>query len=129
MDLPKKAHILLVDDEAAVTRLMQTYLGKIGYTVDVALRAGEAFEKFDKDPKQFDLLVADLTLPDMRGQDMAMRMLDVHPQLRVLLCSGYPFDVESLPSEVQQRFASLLKPFIPNMLAKAIEDLLARKVD
>jgi DNA-binding NtrC family response regulator len=75
------------------------------------------------------LLVADLTLPDLPGQDMALRMLEENPELRILLCSGYPFAVDSLPAPVQKRFASLQKPFLPNMLAKAIEDLLQRKIE
>jgi DNA-binding NtrC family response regulator len=129
MDLQKKAQILLVDDEAALTKLMQTYLGKIGYVVDAALRADEALALFQRDPYRYQLVVADLTLPDLPGQDMALRMLEINPSMRVLLCSGYPFAVDALPSEVHARFASLQKPFLPNMLAEAIEDLMKRKID
>jgi DNA-binding NtrC family response regulator len=129
MEPQKKATILLVDDEAALTRLMQTYLGKLGYTVESALNATEASEIFQRDPARFQLLVADLTLPDLPGQDMALRMVEHNPDLRVLLCSGYPFAVDSLPESAQHRFAALQKPFLPNMLAKAIEDLLQRKIE
>lgn len=129
MDLQKKAHILLVDDEAALTKLMQTYLAKIGYTVETALRANDAMALFNQNPETYDLLVADLTLPDQPGQDMALQMIERTSRMRVLLCSGYPFAVESLPANVQERFSSLQKPFLPNMLASAIEDLLSRKID
>jgi DNA-binding NtrC family response regulator len=129
MDLQKKAHILLVDDEAPLTKLMKTYLAKIGYTVETALRADEAMALFDQNPDIYDLLVADLTLPDQPGQDMALQMIERSSRMKVLLCSGYPFAVESLPAAVQGRFSSLQKPFLPNMLADAIEDLLRRKID
>lgn len=129
MEPQTKANILLVDDEAALTRLMQTYLGKLGYNVESALRASEAFETFRSNPTRFQLLVADLTLPDLPGNDMALQMLAQNPDLRILLCSGYPFAVDSLPEPVQSRFAALQKPFLPNMLAKAIEDLLQRKIE
>jgi DNA-binding NtrC family response regulator len=129
MDPQKKATILLVDDEAQLTKLMQTYLTKLGYNVESALKAADALSTFATDPGRFELLVADLTLPDLPGQDMAMRMVDLNPALRVLLCSGYPFAVDSLPEELQNRFASLQKPFLPNMLAKAIEELLRRKIE
>jgi len=129
MDPERKVRILLVDDEAALTKLMQTYLGRLGYAVDSALNASEALAVFERNKTQYDLLVADLTLPDRPGQEMALDMLTQRPNLRVLLCSGYPFEVESLSLDVQPRFASLQKPFLPNMLAKAIEDLLQRKID
>jgi len=129
MDSQTKPHVLLVDDEQALTRLMQTYLTKIGYTVDTALVANDALAAFGQHPASYELVVADLTLPDMPGNEMALRMVDMNPSVRVLLCSGYPFAVESLPAEVQNRFATLQKPFLPNMLAVAIEDLMNRKID
>lgn len=129
MDQQEKVRVLLVDDEAALTRLMQTYLSKLDYAVDTALNAGSAIEIFERDPDQYQLLVADLTLPDMPGNEMAMRMITKNSGLRVLLCSGYPFAVDSLPENVQIRFAALQKPFLPNMLAQAIEDLLQRDID
>jgi DNA-binding NtrC family response regulator len=128
MEPQKKVSILLVDDEAALTKLMQTYLGKLGYPVESALDAAGAFEIFRRDPSRFQLLVADLTLPDLPGQEMALRMVEEHPDLRVLLCSGYPLEVDSLPEPQQKRFATLQKPFLPNMLAKAIEDLMQRNI-
>jgi DNA-binding NtrC family response regulator len=129
MDPQKKATILLVDDEAQLTKLMQTYLTKLGYTVESALRASDALSTFESNPTRFELLVADLTLPDLPGHEMAMTMMQQNPALRVLLCSGYPFTVDSLPAPLQKQFASLQKPFLPNMLAKAIEELLRRKIE
>ena len=125
----RNVRILLVDDEAALTKLMQTYLGRLGYTVDTALNATDALAIFEQEGKSYNLLVADLTLPDLRGEDMALQMVERHSALRVLLCSGYPFEVDTLPKKIQVRFATLQKPFLPNMLAKAIEDLLERKID
>lgn len=124
MDSQKRAHILLVDDEPALIKVLHTYLSRIGYTVDAALNATEAFALFDSGPQRYDLLVADLTLPGVQGDEMALQMVERSPKLRVLLCSGYPFTVDSLPAAVQSRFGSLQKPFLPNMLAKMVEDLL-----
>jgi DNA-binding NtrC family response regulator len=64
----------------------------------------------------------------MSGQDMAVRMVQLNKQLRVLLCSGYPTAVDALPLEVQENFDVLQKPFLPNMLAKSIEELLNREI-
>jgi DNA-binding NtrC family response regulator len=129
MNVEQKARILLVDDEAAITRLMQTYLTRLGYHVDASLDATGAFELVKPGSTPYDLLVADLTLPDMPGQQMALRMAGQNERLRVLFCSGYPFSVDSLDEQVQPRCASLLKPFLPNMLAEAINELLNRTID
>ena len=128
MDTKGKARILLVDDEPALVKLMQTYLSRMGYSVDTSGDANGGIAAFEKSSGGYDLLVADLTLPGMSGQDMALQLLQSHPRLRVLLCSGYPIAVDALPGDVQNRVAALEKPFLPNMLAKAIEDLLQRAI-
>jgi CheY-like chemotaxis protein len=127
MDTQEKARILLVDDEPALVKLMQTYLSRMGYTVDTSGDADGAFDAFERSSHQYDLLVADVTLPGMSGQDMALQLLASKPSLKVLLCSGYPIAVDALPDQVQGRVAALEKPFLPNMLAKAIEELLQRQ--
>jgi DNA-binding NtrC family response regulator len=126
MNTEQRARILLVDDEPALVKLMQTYLSRMGYTVDTSGDANGAFAAFEKATGDYDLMVADLTLPGMSGQDMALQLLEAKPALKVLLCSGYPIAVDALPAQVQGRVASLEKPFLPNMLAKAIEELLQR---
>ena len=129
MTAEPKARILLLDDEAAITRLMQTYLVRLGYHVDISLDGTSALQLAKSASEPYQLLVADLTLPDVPGQEVALRMVTENPSLRVLLCSGYPFAVDSLPQTFQPRFASLLKPFLPNMLAEAIDELLNRTID
>jgi DNA-binding NtrC family response regulator len=120
------ASILIVDDEPPLLRLMKAYLERLGYDVTGCLNAKEALVCVDSAPHKFSLLVADLSLPDMDGGEMALRMAELNPELKVLLCSGYPFDVESLPPGVRERAATLQKPFLPNMLAKEVEMLLQR---
>jgi DNA-binding NtrC family response regulator len=119
--------ILLLDDEATLLRLMETYLTKLGYAVDSCMTGKDALRKFDEAADEFGVLVADLTLPDISGETVAAQMAERNPRLRVLLCSGYPFQLESLPAEIRGRFAVLQKPFLPNMLAGSIEKLLAKR--
>jgi DNA-binding NtrC family response regulator len=126
MDTREKVRVLLVDDEPALVRLMQTYLTRMGYAVDTSGDANGAFAAVAESTRPYDLLVADVTLPGMSGQDMALQLLADHPDLKVLLCSGYPVAVDALPEHVHSRVAALEKPFLPNMLANAIEELLQR---
>ena len=119
--------VLLVDDEPPLLRLMQTYLKKLGYSVEGCPNAGAAIQEFDRNSGAFDLLVADLTLPDLSGQELAIQLARKNEELRVLLCSGYPVQLELVPEDVRGRFGALDKPFVPNMLASAIERLLRKQ--
>lgn len=118
--------ILIVDDEPPLLRLMQAYLQRLGYEVTACPNATDGLSQMEANPGKYALVVADLSLPDMAGDAMAIRMAENNPALKVLLCSGYPFEVESLPASVRGRFSSLQKPFLPNMLAKEVEALLNR---
>ncbi len=120
--------LLLVDDEAPLLKLMETFLSKVGYQVDSNTSASAALSRFEAQPEKFELVVADLTMPEMSGEQMALRMVSLNPKVRVLLCSGYPFDVRSLPEDVRIQFDVLQKPFLPRMLIGAVEELLNRNL-
>jgi DNA-binding NtrC family response regulator len=122
------ARLLLVDDEAALLKLMETFLGRIGYQVVSDTSAAAALVRFEADPQNFGLVVADLTMPEMSGEQMALRMIGLNPNIRVLLCSGYPFDLRSLPEHVRDHFSVLQKPFVPKMLTSAVDELLKRRI-
>jgi FixJ family two-component response regulator len=66
-------------------------------------------------------------MPEISGDKMLTRMLAIQPDLLILICSGSPFYVSSLPQPLEQRVGFLQKPFLPKMLSEEIEKLLARK--
>jgi DNA-binding NtrC family response regulator len=123
----KRARILLVDDEPPLLRLMQTYLTKLGYDVEACPDGKSATAAFEAAGGTFDLIVADVTLPDGSGQELAVQIATSNPSIRVLLCSGYPVQLSALPDDVRDRFAALDKPFLPNMLANIVEKMVKRK--
>ena len=120
------AHLLIIDDEEPLLNLMETYLKRLQYTVEKAADATQAMYLFRQDPTRFQLVVADITLPDRKGDALALEFYALNPQIKILLCSGYPFEVDSLPVAIRSHFASLQKPWLPKMLASAIAELLAR---
>ena len=120
--------LLLVDDETQLLKLMETFLGRIGYQVVSHTSAAAALGRFEADPENFGLVVADVTMPEMSGEKMALRMVGLNPNLRVLLCSGYPFDIRTLPEAVRGQFSVLQKPFVPKMLTSAVDELLKRDI-
>jgi DNA-binding NtrC family response regulator len=115
---------LLVEDEPPLLQLIEKYLQRLGYEVETHLKSFEALRSFEAAPDRFGLVIADLGMPDMPGDTLLTRMLEIRPKLRVLVCSGSPFFIENLPDSLQRQVAFLQKPFVPKMLAEAVHGLL-----
>lgn len=78
----------------------------------------EALTLFEADPTRHDLVLTDLTLPGINGEEMLERMRTRNPNLRAILASGYPYHPRSPNVDFLQ------KPFLPKMLAEAIDRIL-----
>lgn len=116
--------ILIVDDELALLTVMEQYLSRLGYQVVACQNGQQAWQSFQSQPSSYALVIADISMPDMSGQQLLLKMLDLNPAVGILLCSGYPFDLSNLPASARPRVSFLQKPFAPKMLAAAVEQLL-----
>lgn len=116
--------ILLADDEVCLLSLLEGYLGRLGYEVTACSSAPEAWARFESQAADFSVVVLDMRMPDMSGQELAGRMLEMNPALRLVLSSGYPFDISQIPVRDPAQIEFLQKPYSPSMLAKVIERLL-----
>ena len=122
-----RAKVLLVEDELPLLQLLERYLQRQGFEVQIYSSSVQALSEFEATPGRYDLVIADLGMPEISGDTMLTRMLEIQPDLLILICSGSPFYVSSLPKALEQRVGFLQKPFLPKMLAEAIEKLMARK--
>jgi DNA-binding response OmpR family regulator len=122
-----RAKVLLVEDELPLLQLLDRYLQRQGFEVQTYSSSVQALSEFEATPGRYDLVIADLGMPEISGDTMLTRMLEIQPDLRILICSGSPFYVSSLPKALEQRVGFLQKPFLPKMLAEAIEKLMTRK--
>jgi two-component system cell cycle sensor histidine kinase/response regulator CckA len=109
------ARLLVVDDEPALADLLKKYLERLGYDVDVYGSAEDALPVFEADPQRYALVLSDLTLPGMNGEEMIEQMRKRSAGLHAIVSSGYPHQPRS------RQTAFLLKPFVPKMLAEMIE--------
>jgi DNA-binding response OmpR family regulator len=116
--------ILLVEDEPPLLQLIEKYLQRLGFEVETHLTPLEALRNFEAAPDRYGMVIADLGLPDMPGDKLVKRMIEVRPDLRILVCSGSPFFIENLPNSQRHQVAFLQKPFVPRMLAEAVQGLL-----
>lgn len=81
--------ILLVDDEAPITQMNSQILKSLGYSVEAKTSPIEALNLFYKNPEAFDLLITDMTMPQMTGEDLALAILKRRPAMPIILCTGF----------------------------------------
>jgi PAS domain S-box-containing protein len=118
--------ILWVDDEPLLAGVGKTLLERLGYRVEACTSGREALERFRQRPAGFDLLVTDQTMPGLTGQELALRLRELRPELPVLLCTGY-----SSPALEDRALAAgvtriLQKPLLSGELAQAVREALDR---
>jgi two-component system cell cycle sensor histidine kinase/response regulator CckA len=104
--------ILVVDDEELVASVVKTMLRGLGYTVEVSNCGVEALKSFDRKPTGYDLVITDLTMPEITGLDLAKHIHTFHPDLPVILMTGYG---EKLTSDIQKHYG------IREVIGKPIE--------
>ncbi|MDR3630662.1 MAG: CheR family methyltransferase [Desulfocapsaceae bacterium] len=106
-------HILFIDDEIILAEMGKIMLERLGYTVTLRTSSLEALELFKTQPNLFDAVVTDQTMPGMTGMDMAQRMLEIRPDIPIILCTGY----STLVSEEQAKLNGI-KEFIMKPMSK-----------
>jgi len=119
--------ILLVEDEPPLLQLIEKYLQRLGFEVETHLSPFDALRNFEAAPDRYCMVIADLGLPGMPGDTLFTRLLEIRPDLRILVCSGSQFFIETLPDALRQQVGFLQKPFVPKMLAEAVQNLLQER--
>ncbi len=126
---PKQApkgneHILLVDDEDILVQMGKAMLSRLGYKVTASNSSLDALVAFQSQPDNFDLVITDQTMPGMTGVDLAKRLLQIRPDLPIILCTGF----SSIVSEEKAKSCGIkgfcLKPLTKKDLSVKIRSLL-----
>ncbi|MCL7489374.1 MAG: PAS domain-containing protein [Desulfobulbaceae bacterium] len=115
-----EGHILFVDDEELLVQMGRTMLQRLGYTVTVRSNSIDALETFQNQPERFDLVITDQTMPGMTGVDLSRRMLQIRPDIPIILCTGFSnlIDEETAKSMGIKEFA--MKPLTRHALADLV---------
>jgi CheY-like chemotaxis protein len=112
--------ILIVDDDAALLKVMDVYLSRLGYRVDACRNAADAWALVEASPSRYAGALVDLNMPGMRGDELARRILNCNASIRLVVMSGYPA-LASAETVGGSRVGFLHKPFAPHELADALE--------
>jgi signal transduction histidine kinase len=116
--------ILLVEDEEGVRRFVRTMLERHGYRVLDAAGPQEALAIAADSGERIDLLLTDVVMPRMNGPELAARLGEIRPGLKVLFMSGYTDRAIRLHDQLAEGAPYLQKPFTPKMLASRLRQLI-----
>jgi len=117
-------HILYIDDEAPIAKMGGRILGGLGYQVAVQTSSAEALELFRSKPGDFDLVITDMTMPDMTGDVLAAEMMATRPDIPVILCTGYNKKITDDKVRELGIKALAYKPIVKAALAETVRTVL-----
>jgi DNA-binding response OmpR family regulator len=121
-DAPMSPHILVMEDDANVAKGLEMVLNEEGYDVYLAGTGHLALEAFKQ--KRYDLLVADLKLPDMDGMEVIRRVKAEKPDTGVVVITGYGTAAIAVEAMKSGAHDFLPKPFTEEQIKAAIDDAL-----
>jgi CheY-like chemotaxis protein len=121
-DVPRGAgeRVLFVDDEPALTAVTGRILERLGYNVLALRSATEALSVFRANPSAFDLVISDLTMPDLTGAQLTVEMRRLRANVPVILSTGYLDRLDGLTASSLQVRELLMKPYTTETLATAV---------
>ena len=120
--------LLVVENEAAIKALVQMALERHGYVVLTAESGSEALRLAAAHQGPIDLLITDVVMPDLRGPELAKRLIEQRPALATLFMSGYMDDaLGNDTSSFRVPVDFIQKPFSPSALAARVREMLDRR--
>jgi len=117
-------HILVVDDEASIVEILKEMLEGFGYQVSAFTSSTEALKEFENRIDDIDLVITDMTMPEMTGVELIQNLCTLKPGLPSILCSGFSELVNKKSAKEFGIDKYLMKPVLNRDLAIAVRDIL-----
>ncbi len=116
--------ILLVDDEEALVKMTDEMLKRLGYEVVSRTSSVEALEVFRIQSDKFDLVITDLTMPNMTGEQLARELINIKRDIPIILCTGYSQTMSDEQAKSVGIYGFVMKPMVMRELAETIRRVL-----
>jgi len=114
--------ILVIDDEQNIVNMEQDILNELGYKVVAKTSSMEALMLFQEAPDEFDLVITDIIMPVMAGDQLAQKILELRSDIPIIMCTGYnKYITEGQDKGIREY---LLKPFSMSLLAETVRKVL-----
>ncbi len=116
--------VLMVDDEPTIVKMQKQSLERLGYTVIIRTGSREALETFRAGPGSFDLIITDMTMPNMDGDKLALAVKEIRPEIPIILCTGFSEKVNANTATDLPIDGFLMKPVEQEKMANTVRRLL-----
>jgi len=120
-------HVLVIDDETVIVSMEKEILERLGYQVTSRTSSIEALEAFREQPDKFDIVITDMTMPNMTGDKLAGEMIKIRPDIPIILCSGFSEIMSEEKAESLGIKEFLIKPIVLKDLSSVIRKVLDNK--
>jgi PAS domain S-box-containing protein len=124
MSLRGDERILFVDDEAPIAKLATMMLNGLGYRVIAETDSMRAMEIFQSNPHGVDLIITDMTMPNMTGKQLASKILALRPDVPIILCTGFSEEIAQPEAKALGIRAFVMKPLNRDNLASIVREVL-----
>lgn len=122
-----REHILLVDDEEQIVRMVRQMLERLGYRVTARTSSVEALEAFRVQPEKFDLVITDQSMPNMTGGELAREMLAIRHDIGIILCTGFSEVMTEDKAKAIGIREYVMKPVVKSEISRAIRKVLGQR--
>ncbi len=119
-----RERILFIDDEELLAKMGKDMLERLGYHVTMRLNSLDALTAFQNNPEAFDLIITDQTMPSMTGTDLARRMLQIRPDIPIILCTGFSNLVDEESAKLMGIREFAMKPLTKGKIATLLRKVL-----
>jgi CheY-like chemotaxis protein len=116
-----------LDDEPTLVEIAKEMLEQLGYQVTTRTSSVEALDLFRAQPGQFDLVITDMTMPQMTGDRLAQELMSIRKDLPVILCTGFSHAITGERAAKMGIKAFLMKPLVRSELARTVREVLDRR--
>ena len=116
--------ILVVDDESSLLEMTSEMLEMLGYRVEKRVNSLEALELFKAKPYAFDLVITDMSMPNMSGTELCNEINRINPNVPILICTGYSDLINEANAKAYGVKKILMKPVSSRDLAVAVKEAL-----
>ncbi len=120
--------LLLVDDELAIIKMEQQILERLGYRVTARTGSVEALEAFRADPRGFDLVITDMSMPNMSGLQLSRELKRIRPNIPVVLCTGFSDQINAEKSKALGIDGFVMKPVVRQEIAAVVREVLEKEI-
>jgi len=127
-DLPRgNERVLVVDDEQIIVQITERMLKGLGYQVTAVTSGSEALQYFQMRPEEVDLVITDMTMPQITGAQLAQKLLAVKPDLPIILCTGFSELINEKKAKAIGIREYIMKPVVIQELAAVVRKVLDKR--